>query len=79
MMEMKRALILTLRDLDFDFNYELWDELQDRNPNDTGSARLVYGQRMYRSGQAMGGAPNTNNAIPAKEPVVLLHRGLQRD
>ncbi|RYP63653.1 hypothetical protein DL769_006908 [Monosporascus sp. CRB-8-3] len=51
MMEMKLALLFTIRELDFDFNYALWDKVCGR---DEAGAGLVDGQRAYRSGQGMG-------------------------
>ncbi|KAI1500515.1 sterigmatocystin biosynthesis P450 monooxygenase StcS [Biscogniauxia marginata] len=52
MMEMKLALVFTLRELDFDFNYVLWDKLQGREAS--AAQDLVNGQRAYRSGQGIG-------------------------
>ncbi|RYP10382.1 hypothetical protein DL764_000716 [Monosporascus ibericus] len=51
MMEMKLALLFTVRELDFDVNYALWDKMRGR---EEASAGLVDGQRAYRSGQGMG-------------------------
>ncbi|KAK8123985.1 Cytochrome P450 monooxygenase aflN [Apiospora kogelbergensis] len=61
MMEMKLALVFTLRELDFDFNYALWDKVIGRAvPPGEG---LVYGQRAYRAGQGIG---HIKDNLPAR-------------
>ncbi|KAK8078731.1 hypothetical protein PG994_002538 [Apiospora phragmitis] len=52
MMEMKLALVFTLRELDVDCNYALWDRVVGRavGPGEG----LVDGQRAYRAGQGIG-------------------------
>ncbi|KAF7534335.1 hypothetical protein G7054_g6319 [Neopestalotiopsis clavispora] len=52
MMEMKLAMVFTLRELDMDFNYDLWDKIQGR-PSDS-QGRTQDGERAYRAGQGMG-------------------------
>ncbi|KAK8137610.1 cytochrome P450 4V3 [Apiospora sp. TS-2023a] len=52
MMEMKLALVLTVRELDFDFNYALWDKVIGREVKP--GRGEVNGQRAYRAGQGMG-------------------------
>lgn len=52
MMEMKLAMVFTLRELDMDFNYNLWDKIQGRLSDSQG--RMQNGERAYRAGQGMG-------------------------
>ncbi|KAM5448689.1 hypothetical protein MaudCBS49596_005195 [Microsporum audouinii] len=47
--ELKLALVFTVRELDFDFNYELWDRVQGRK-----TAETVNGERAYRCGSGIG-------------------------
>ncbi|KAK2880697.1 hypothetical protein FQN49_000466 [Arthroderma sp. PD_2] len=51
--EMKLVLVFTVRELDFDFNYEVPDEVQMRES--TGAApETVNGERVYRCGEGIG-------------------------
>ncbi|ETS85967.1 hypothetical protein PFICI_03992 [Pestalotiopsis fici W106-1] len=50
MMEMKLALVFTLRELDMEFNYDLWDKVQGR----AGPVQMQDGERAYRAGKGMG-------------------------
>ncbi|KAK8017682.1 cytochrome P450 4V3 [Apiospora rasikravindrae] len=52
MMEMKLALVFTVRELDFDFNYALWDRVIGREVRP--GEEEVDGQRAYRAGQGIG-------------------------
>ncbi|KAH9906073.1 sterigmatocystin biosynthesis P450 monooxygenase StcS [Xylariomycetidae sp. FL2044] len=49
--EMRLALVLTMRELDFKFDYAGWDKLQGR----TGEPETVFGERGYRNGGGVGG------------------------
>ncbi|KAI1176928.1 cytochrome P450 [Nemania sp. FL0916] len=55
MVELKLALVLTMRELDFDFDYELWHELHHK----TGTLDSVNGEHIYRVGNGMG-SPKDN-------------------
>ncbi|PGH36697.1 hypothetical protein GX50_00357 [[Emmonsia] crescens] len=54
MSELKLALVFTVRELDFDFNYEQWDVVQEREST-TAAPQTVNGERAYRCGEGIGG------------------------
>ncbi|EGC46563.1 sterigmatocystin biosynthesis P450 monooxygenase StcS [Histoplasma capsulatum var. duboisii H88] len=53
MLEMKLVLVFTLRELDFDFNYEQWDVVQKRDTTSV-AADTINGERAYRCGEGIG-------------------------
>ncbi|KAM0816364.1 putative NAD(P)-binding domain-containing protein [Seiridium cardinale] len=52
MMEIELALVFTLRELDLDFNYSLWDKIQGRA--DDVETQTINNERAYRAGEGMG-------------------------
>ncbi|KAG5302580.1 sterigmatocystin biosynthesis P450 monooxygenase StcS [Histoplasma capsulatum G186AR] len=53
MLEMKLVLVFTVRELDFDFNYEQWDVVQKKDTTSV-AADTVNGERAYRCGEGIG-------------------------
>ncbi|OJD20085.1 hypothetical protein ACJ73_08584 [Blastomyces percursus] len=51
-LELKLALVFTVRELEFDFNYEQWDVVQKRGA--ASAAETVNGERAYRCGEGIG-------------------------
>ncbi|OJD18441.1 hypothetical protein AJ78_01561 [Emergomyces pasteurianus Ep9510] len=56
--ELKLALVFTMRELDFDFNYEQWDVVQKRDGSSVVAPETVNGERAYRCGEGVGGVKN---------------------
>ncbi|KAM5492341.1 hypothetical protein McaMca56_007179 [Microsporum canis] len=67
--ELKLALVFTVRELDFDFNYELWDRVQGRK-----TAETVNGERAYRCGSGIG---EVKDDMPVDLFLAELERRLQ--
>ncbi|PGH05785.1 hypothetical protein GX51_02756 [Blastomyces parvus] len=53
-LELKLALVFTIRELEFDFNYEQWDVVQKRDRTGAATAETVNGERAYRCGEGIG-------------------------
>ncbi|KAL5353695.1 hypothetical protein ACLOAV_001735 [Pseudogymnoascus australis] len=53
MLELKLALVVTVRELDFDINYELWDKMQKRETSGA-APETVNGERADSCGGGTG-------------------------
>ncbi|KAI1423463.1 cytochrome P450 [Xylaria sp. FL1777] len=59
LIEMRLALLYTVRELDFQFDWDGWDRLQGR----TGPSQMVFGDRGYVSGSDVG---SVKDGLPAR-------------
>ncbi|KFY99948.1 hypothetical protein V498_00399 [Pseudogymnoascus sp. VKM F-4517 (FW-2822)] len=67
MLELKLALVFTVRELDFDINYELWDKMQKRETSGA-APETVNGERAYSCG---GGTGVVKDDLPIRYHVFL--------
>ncbi|KDB28107.1 hypothetical protein H109_00127 [Trichophyton interdigitale MR816] len=54
LLELKLALVFTVRELDFDFNYDLWEGIKTEEKTVGAVPDTVNGERTYRCGDGIG-------------------------
>ncbi|EGE08988.1 hypothetical protein TEQG_07983 [Trichophyton equinum CBS 127.97] len=54
LLELKLALVFTVRELDFDFNYDLWEGIKTEEKTAGAVPDTVNGERTYRCGDGIG-------------------------